>query len=376
MNSRGISVIYGALLILMILSVFYAYVNASVVPKICENAESGFVDTLISKSLELVSKSWNVINSGKPSSIYIPLGGHYPIIPFFVTPSTYSATLITYKSEFTLSGVTYLDAKNSMQDNPTDKIELKGICNLELRPNTGFIKNYAIKIEYGVVVICVGDKCYPLRGKILDGDGNIYLQFYKSKETFSVSDVNGLYLKLYPYSGGIASLPVELKNAELILKTSLPKRFWQDYIYDLFNRSFVISWSFSNGELIVRLKNGNYVLHAGVVSFGDVGRLNASYLIRVSPPSGREPADVYVMAKDVLGNPVPYCKVTFKPDKTEVCFDSSTCYATDKTVYTNGNGIVGAVAKVTSPNPYGIVVVRLDRPPQAPYDVYFTVWSS
>ena len=375
MNKKGISVIYSALLVLLVISIIYTYMNAIVVPNICENKESQFIDTLISKSLDFVATSWDVIQKSTPTAYYFPLGGHYPIIPFFVTPDTYTATLITYKAEFSLNNIEYKDIDVG-QHNPSNNIELKDICNIKIVSNTGLIRNYNIYIEYGIVALCHGDECYLLKGKILDDNGNIYLQFYKSYETFSVSSVNGILMRLCPYSAGKANLRLYIKNGRIILKTDLPKSFWDENIYNVFSGEFVKSWSFDTHQktLTVFLKDGNYTLHAGIVAIGgDLGREPPEYLVRISPPAGKSPAEVYVMAKDSLGNPVPNAEIVFTPTDTTIC-DNLNCYTSSKTYHTNSDGVAGVIAKTDES--YGTVTAKVIRPSGGPYEVYFVIYGS
>ena len=364
-DERGVSIIVGAVLILLILVTIYTQYQIFGIPNMMKEYESRHFADVQADLINLVSSAKKAIADKKTESATVKIGSTYPTIPFFQTPSGFTGSLTVYESS-----VKILNAR-PVEDDVVIESTLTG-KNIRYKPSYMFYDGGDAIIEYGV--IAVGKReFYPLSGHIINGN-TIYIPFFDGNLSES-SNVAESYT-LYPVSGGGRGVLIRDNGnpIKLCLATSLPASFW--------NRTIVNSNAYAvdndpdcNGVAIV-LPHGIYKLITGKVSFTP-SKLEPSYLYRISPKQQTSPAELIVQVRDQFHNPLANSAVIFIPQNasTQLCVVVNvsgswtySCTSGQRTVYSNEEGYASVIAKTSGVD---IIVARVTRYDGSPYETAF-----
>ncbi len=361
-TNEGLSTLVSFALLLTILTAAYTYYQVFGVPRLCEQYEiRTFTKTLM--DLERVRATLKSIEiSGKGRDVFVDIGGSYPAIPFFTTPSQFSGTIYTYPAEIRIF--------NAIAVNP----ELRSIWNgdpvvwrgssLAYEPSTYYYKPGCIRIEYGVVAF--GENSFAsLSGKIIDGK-NINILMFIGNLSYSGYSYD---LPLYPYSGGGTGITItdDGNPIQIQLKTRLPLQFWKSY----FSRNPYIASIARDGDFvtITLVKGVNYQLNVGIASF-DNSKADACYLYRMSSKVLTPPSQISVEVRDIYNNPVSGKTVRFFSVNDKALLTNGTYTGYDVTAKSR-LGVVSVVVKSTSGN--DIVIAEIERSDGTTYDIPFIV---
>ncbi len=361
-TDKGLSTLVSFALLLTILTAAYTYYQVFGVPKFCEQYEiRTFTRTLM--DLQKVGATLRSIEiSGRGRDVFIDLGGSYPTIPFFTTPTQFSGTIYTYPAEIRIL--------NAVAVNP----ELRSIWNgdpvvwsgssLAYEPSTYYYKPGSIRIEYGVVAF--GKNSFAsLSGKIIEGK-NINILMFNGNLSYSGY---GYDLPLYPYSGGGTGITItdNGKPIQIQLKTRLPLQFWRSYFSQ---NPYVASVSREGDFVTVTLVKGvKYLLNVGIASF-DGSKADACYLYRTSPKVLTPPSQISVEVRDIYSNPVSGKTVRFFSVNDKALLTNGTYtgyYVTAK----SRMGVASVVVKSTTGN--DIVIAEIERKDGTTYDLSFVI---
>ena len=222
-------------------------------------------------------------------------------------------------------------------------------------------------------IVAVGKINYvPVDGKIVEGK-TIFIPLLRTNISDS-SNARKEYT-LSVYSGGGKGILIRDNGnpIKIILKTSLPRSFWEDHWSEVIDPSYVSSVAYSNGAVEITLRTGTtYRLIAGVVEIEGSGRAVQHYLYRLSPSNQTIPATLVVEVRDKFNNPVPNVDVIFR--SSSVTFSDGVRTGNTLTVKSDYRGIASVVAVDVSKGS-GIAVASVTREDGTPFEIAFTLWK-
>lgn len=374
LSESALSTIVAFSVLLVILTAAYAYFQVEYIPKICSSYESKHFDEVTSQFVALSAKIKEAITNDRPDSASIKLGGTYPDVPFLSTPRDFTGLVRSYGAEVRIqNAIGVEDDVKRVWDG--SEVVWTG-QSLKYTPGYFFTTGNDIVWEYGIVA--VGKLNYvPISGKIIEGN-TIFIPVLKA----NISDSSNIRMDytLSVHSGGGRGILIKNDNSniKIILKTSLPQKFWDEYWREVIDSPYVTSVVYNNGTVEITLAKGQtYRLVSGVVEIGtSSGRATQHYIYRLSPYNQTVPATLAVEVRDEYNNPVPNVNVTFSSlSGYNVTFSDGVTTSNTLTVMTDYRGIATVVAVDTSTSP-GLAKATITRPDGSTYEVVFALWKT
>lgn len=368
LDNYAFSTVMGFAMLLVIITAAYAYFQIEYIPQICSSYETRHFSEVIDELVELSAKVKGGITNDEPNSVSIKLGGHYPDIPFFSTPPGFTGMLRSYDAEVRIQNAIGIGEVSQVWDG--SEVTWTG-QSLKYTPNYIFSAEEAVW-EYGIVA--VGKINYvPVDGKIIEGK-TIFIPLLRANISDSSNARKEYTLSVYSGGGDGILIKDNGNPIKIILKTSLPRSFWEEHWSEVIDPSYVSSVAYNNGAVEITLRTGTtYRLIAGVVEIeGSSGRAVQHYLYRLSPSNQTTPATLVVEVRDKFNNPVPNVDVTFR--SSSVTFSDGVRTGNTLTVKSDYRGIASVVALDVSKSS-GIAVVSITREDGTPFETAFTLWK-
>ncbi len=369
-DNSAFSTVMGFAMLLVILTAAYAYFQIEYIPEICSSHETKHFSEVIDELVELSAKVKDSITNDEPSSVSIKLGGYYPDIPFFSTPPGFTGMLRSYDAEVRIQNAVGVEGEVAQVWDGSE-VAWTG-QSLKYTPNYIFSSGHEAVWEYGIVA--VGKLNYvPVDGKIIEGK-TIFIPLLRA----NISDSSNAHKEytLSVYSGGGKGILIRDNGnpIKIILKTSLPRSFWENHWSEVIDQSYVSNVAYNNGAVEITLRTGTtYRLIAGVVEVEESsGRAVQHYLYRLSPSNQTVPATLTVEVRDKFNNPVPDVDVTFR--SSSVTFSDGVHTGNTLTVKSDYRGIASVVALDLSGSS-GIAVASITREDGTPFEIAFTLWK-
>lgn len=367
-DNSAFSTVMGFAMLLVILTAAYAYFQIEYIPEICSSYETKHFSEVTDELIELSSKVKDSITNDEPSSISIRLGSNYPDIPFFSTPPGFTGMLRSYDAEVRIQNAVGIGEVSQVWDG--SEVIWTG-QSLKYTPDYLFSSG-EIVWEYGIVA--VGKINYvPVSGKIIEGK-TIFISLLKANLSDSSNTRKEYTLSVYSGGGKGILIRDNGNPIKIILKTSLPRSFWEEHWSEVIDPSYVSSVAYNNGVVEITLRTGTtYRLIAGVVEVEESsGRAAQHYLYRLSPSNQTVPATLTVEVRDKFNNPVPDVDVTFR--SSSVTFSDGVRTGNTLTVKSDYRGIASVVALDLSGSS-GIAVASITREDGTPFEIAFTLWK-
>jgi hypothetical protein len=346
-DNSAFSTVMGFAMLLVILTAAYAYFQIEYIPEICSSHETKHFSEVIDELVELSAKVKGSITNDESSSISIKLGGYYPDIPFFSTPPGFTGMLRSYDAEVRIQNAVGVEGEVAQVWDGSEVVWTGQ--SLKYTPNYIFSSGEAVW-EYGIVA--VGKLNYvPVDGKIIEGK-TIFIPLLRANISDS-SNARKEYT-LSVYSGGGKGILIRDNGnpIKIVLKTSLPRNFWEEYWSEVIDPSYVSSVAYNNGAVEITLRTGT--------------------TYRLSPSNQTTPATLVVEVRDKFNNPVPNVDVTFR--SSSVTFSDGVHTGNALTVKSDYRGIASVVALDVSGSS-GIAVASITREDGTPFEIAFTLWK-
>ncbi len=212
-NDRGVSVLVGFILLMMISMLFLSVVQTLEVPKICEKCEAEVMKNYVSKLSEVASESV----SGKAIEVELP-SVSYPNYLFLLTPSSASYTLDVKNVSVNLSFQAILP--NGSIENESMTVVTKRI---NLTPGFYYYPKEKLTYECTALFKEAGKAIIPIVQQRIVMPGVINIVGMEGRE-FSVSSNSPQNLVLVPISSG----SVEARNVRISFNSFYPD-YWKKY---------------------------------------------------------------------------------------------------------------------------------------------------
>ncbi len=361
-KNRGVSTVVGFSIILMMLIASYTYYQATVIPEICSRYELNHFNKMVGQLIEFLSELKSSCSTGKHANLKIDLGGNYPVIPFFSTPTSFSSTVIPYDGEIRIKNALALEEDLRKV---FDGKEVVWKCNnLKVVPNYLFSSSSIIIYEYGVVG--VGKRNYIPLSRLIEKESISLVLINCSIRSIS-NFVIERTLKCIS-GGGHVEIVDSGSPIEIWIKTKLPLDFWRNAV----DRKSVESINKSGDYVILKLRrNKVYSLSTCIFDLTSV-KQTPSYLIRISPKAQVSPCNLFVKVKDEYGNPVGGSNVRFESLNNSCILTNGTSSGFSVLAKSNQFGIAGIVVKEC--NGKDVIVSSLTRKDGTKYEVTFIVY--
>jgi len=366
-DDSAFSTVMGFAMLLVILTAAYAYFQIEYIPEICSSYETKHFSEVTDGLIELSAKVKDSITNDEPGSISIKLGSNYPDVPFFSTPPGFTGMLRSYDAEVRIQNAVGIGISQVWDGS---EVVWTG-QSLKYTPDYIFSSGEAVW-EYGIVV--VGKINYvPVNGKIIEGK-TIFIPLLKANLSDSSNTRKEYTLSVYSGGGKGILIRDNGNPIKIILKTSLPRSFWEEHWSEVIDPSYVSSVAYNNGVVEITLRTGTtYRLIAGVVEVEESsGRASQHYLYRLSPSNQTVPATLTVEVRDKFNNPVPDVNVTFR--SSSVTFSDGVHTGNTLTVKSDYRGIASVVALDLSGSS-GIAIASITREDGTPFEIAFTLWK-
>ncbi len=296
MNSKGVSVLLGFILLMLIGMIFLAVVQTRLVPSILKDVELKHENKVTQELYSLDS----VITEGELSSVSLDLGVEYPKYPFLLTPQSRACSISVERFWINVSGFK-VDGRDFVLNETSSRINIT--LNYFAFPNAKLV------YENTAIFKVVGRINWTLSDQKTFGKG--FLNVYIINATFnSFSSNRPVNLIVVPVSTpkGVRGLHVQNVNVEFY--TKFPN-YWERTLRSMGYSPTIVEEN-GNYKVSVQLNDVNvkfyylYILkgfHTTVSSYEGVTfeKLNPKYMVKVGEYKDVDPIVVSPGQSVVLG---------------------------------------------------------------------------
>jgi len=231
-DNSAFSTVMGFAMLLVILTAAYAYFQIEYVPEICSSYETKHFSEVIDELIELSAKVKDSIANDESGSVSIELGSNYPDVPFFSTPPGFTGMLRSYDAEVRIQNAVGIGEVSQVWDG--SEVIWTG-QSLKYTPDYIFSSGEAVW-EYGIVA--VGKINYvPVDGKIIEGR-TIFIPLLRANLSDSSNTRKEYTLSVYSGGGKGILIRDNGNPIKIILKTSLPRNFWEEHWDEVIDPSY------------------------------------------------------------------------------------------------------------------------------------------
>ncbi len=240
MDRKGVSVLVGFILLMLIGMIFLSVVQTKLIPSILKDVEIKHMNRVTGEVFEMDK----AITSGKISTLRFDLGVSYPKYLFLLTPQTIPSSISAEGYKIVVSGI--FDSKSFKIENVNRRIVLR--LNYFVNPN------YEIVYENSAVFKALGNI------KVVSGEqkmfGKDFVNVYIVNTSFnSLSSNHPISLTIIPISVPNDVGGVFVGDATIEFETLYPD-YWNETLKALSSSvDYITNYSINGNNVTVNVKN-------------------------------------------------------------------------------------------------------------------------